>query len=123
MKNFELTKDYYVPNSEHKWIEILPVIEEQSKLLFDSKGYPIKGIDTVNLAKESKKDVVDNEKLNLLKELYNNLISDINSSVDAEIEEFYYSYELINVCVSEVDGVYSGIMNFRQQGEHKQIRF
>ena len=116
MKNFELTKDYYVPNSEHKWIEILPVIEEQYKLLFDSNGYPIKGIDTVNLAKESKKDVVDNEKLNLLKELYNDLISDIDSSADAE-------YELINVCVSEVDGMHSGIMNFRQQGEHKQIRF
>ena len=116
MKNFELTKDHYVPNSEHKWIEILPVIEEQSKLLFDSNSYPIKDTDIANLAKESRKDVIDSKKLNLLKKLYNNLISDIDSSAGAE-------YELINVCVAEVDGIHSGIINFRINQEHKQIRF
>ena len=116
MKNFELTKDYYVPNSEHKWIEILPVIEKQSKLLFDSNSYPIKDTDIANLAKESRKDVIDSKKLNLLKKLYNNLISDIDSSAGAE-------YELINVCVAEVDGIHSGIINFRINQEHKQIRF
>ena len=116
MKNFELTKDYYVPNSEHKWIEILPVIEEQSKLLFDSNSYPIENTDIANLAKESRKDVIDSKKLNLLKKLYNNLISDIDSSAGAE-------YELINVCVAEVDGIHSGIINFRINQEHKQIRF
>lgn len=116
MKNFELTKDYQEHNSEHKWIEILPLTDEQYKLLFDSNGYPIKDANIADLAKESKKPVVDDEKLNSLKEIYNDLISDIDISAEAE-------YELINLCVSEIDGVCSGIMNFRQQGEHNQIRF
>ena len=110
MKQFQST-------TEGTWIELNPVelTQEQKTLLMSREESD----------RESQKTL--REEIKSLRE------SAVSEEVSSELDSFYLSvkpelketdvYQLISMDVSEKAGGFTGILNCRVNGEHKQIRF
>ena len=108
MKNIQST-------IEGTWIELLNVelTEEQTILLLSSDEEP--KLDLVNYIKSQREGVVEPNKLNTLISLYNTIKPILK---DGDV------YQLISINLSEIaEDVFTGILNFRISGDHRQIRF
>jgi hypothetical protein len=100
---------------EGTWIELLNVelTEEQTILLLSSDEEP--KLDLVNYIKSQREGVVEPNKLNTLISLYNTIKPILK---DGDV------YQLISINLSEIaEDVFTGILNFRISGDHRQIRF
>jgi hypothetical protein len=109
---------HYQSKTEDNWIELKPVSisDEQKNLLLSDKEEDAENkkalIDAIKLQKEGK---VANTKVSKLKALYNGVKPSVKEN---------QSYELIAVDVVEKTlNSYTGILNFRIDGKHQQIRF
>jgi hypothetical protein len=107
----------YQSTIENSWIEILPVAltKEQVDLSTSQKEEDKESkMELSQLIKSQREGEVEVEKLEELNSLYN--------SVKPELKEADV-YELISVDLSEKEEIFVGILNYRINGEHKQIRF
>ena len=108
----------YQSTTEGAWVESTPVrlTKEQSALLVSREESD----------KESQKDLRDFIKSEREGEVEEVKVTELNSfyqSVKPELKEGD-TYQLISVDLSEKqEGVFTGILNCRVNGEHKQIRF
>lgn len=97
-----------------KWHEVLEyhLTDEQKELLASRKAKDIKAQSELKklIEVESKGEVNETE-LERLNNFYK------------EIKPNQRNSKLISCDIIEVDEVYSGILNYRLNGEHKQIRF
>jgi hypothetical protein len=106
MKNYQLI-------NEGTWVEILKVelTEEQKTILLSGDDKK----DLLSLIKSKREGKVSIEKKNSLSAFYD--------SVKPELKEEDV-YQLISADFSEKsENVFTGIINCRINGEHKQIRF
>lgn len=103
--------------SEGTWVELLPVtLTEEQKTLLNSNNVKDKSkIDELFKYIKSQREVA----LALEDEAIAESIYTANKPVLEEGE----TYELISVNMTLTEGSASGIINFRINGEHKQIRF
>ena len=111
MKNYQST-------TEGSWIELLKVeLTDEQKALLTSTDEADKDAqkELKEQIKTQREGSVPAKKKNKLKEFYN--------SVKPELKE-KDSYQLISADLSEKqEGVFTGILNCRVNGEHKQVRF
>lgn len=97
-----------------KWYEVLEyhLTEEQKELLASRKPKDIKSQSELKklIEVESKGEVneTDLEKLNIFYK---------------EIKPTQRNFKLISCDIVEIDDIYSGILNYRVNSEHKQVRF
>jgi phosphoribosylformylglycinamidine (FGAM) synthase-like enzyme len=97
-----------------KWYEVLEyhLTEEQKEILASKKAKDIKAKSELKkLIEENSKGEVDETKANELNDFY--------KSIKPQDRNF----KLISCDLVEDTDIYSGILNFRINGEHKQIRF
>ena len=110
MKNFQST-------TEGNWVELKPVqlTEEQRTLLMST-------------------DEADREaQASLVEWIKSEREGEVTAKKKKELTAFYETkkpelkkddtYKLISIDLSEKEGVFSGILNCRVNGEHKQVRF
>jgi hypothetical protein len=111
MKNFQSI-------TEGTWVELLQVqlTQEQITLLSSTNEEDKVAQQELSLLlKSQKENAVSNEKSLTLTNFYN--------SIKPELKEEDV-YQLISVNLFEkVEGTFTGILNCRVNGEHKQIRF
>lgn len=105
MKNLQST-------IEGTWIELksVPLTEEQKTLLSSTDSNDIQAIQTLLASIKSQREV---EALEADATIAQSKYNEIKPSVD--------EYQLIAMNI-EIDSM-SGILNYREKGEHKQIRF
>lgn len=106
----------YNSTVEGTWIELVDVqlTEEEKALLLSSDENDI----------DAKKQLVAKIKSEREKTVTSSKASELSALYDSQKPELKSSdvYELIAIDVLENNG-FSGIMNYRLNGEHKQIRF
>jgi hypothetical protein len=111
MKNYQST-------IENTWIELLPVelTETQIELLKSTQETDAEAkSDLIKEIKESREGAVSSELSEKLNTVY--------TSLKPELKEKDV-YQLISADFSEkAENVFTGIINFRLNAEHKQIRF
>ena len=108
----------YQSTTEGSWIELLKVelTDEQKQLLISREESDKEAQkDLRDWIKEQREGEVDNEKATELTSFY--------ESVKPELKE-EDTYQLILADLSEKqEGVFTGILNCRVNGGHKQVRF
>lgn len=107
----------YQSSTENNWIELLPVyLTKEQKDLIRSKNI---------------EDLSDRQALNST--IWTQRIGTVSEEKSDELVAFYNTvkpqlnegdtYNLISIDLHENGNSYNGILNFRINGEHKQIRF
>jgi t-SNARE complex subunit (syntaxin) len=110
MRNFQST-------TEGTWIELLPVqlTEEQKTLMISTNKENEEAkqtlMETIRAQRES---IVSSEKQEQLNSFYNLIKPEVGEN-DV--------YDFVSANLSKKESKISGILNFRVNGEHKQIRF
>lgn len=111
MKNYQST-------AEGSWVELLKVelTNEQKELLISTD-------DSDKNAKTSLINLIKSQKEGNVKSTKNNELNNFYQSIKPELKE-KDNYEFISVTLSEKEkGAFKGILNYRINGKHKQIRF
>jgi len=107
----------YQSVEEGTWVELLPVqlTKEQRDLIRSNKEEDIEAKQELSaLIKSQREGLVDIEREGELNSFYN--------SIKPELKENDV-YQLIAIDVAEKENSFSGILNCRINGEHRQIRF
>jgi hypothetical protein len=106
---------HYISSVEGEWVEVLPVnLTEEQKSILESEDKVAKK-QLSELIKSQKQGPVDEIKKSELDRFYN--------IVKPKLKEGD-SYELISISLSKkAKNIFTGILNYRINKEHKQVRF
>lgn len=106
----------YQSSIEGAWISFIPVIlTTEQKQLLRSKEESEAKIELINNIDSQRIAEVSGKKTKQLSDFYNTLKPELK-------EEDVYEFISIDIFEKE-EGVYTGILNFRLNSEHKQLRF
>ena len=113
MKNYQST-------TEGSWIELLKVelTEEQKTLLMSTDEADKESKES----KESLREWIKSEREGRVEEAKTNELISFYENIKPELKE-EDNYHLVSMDISEKNDKFTGILNCRVNGQHKQIRF